>query len=472
MFRGAPFRGCTIRAGVEPADGDSCESLREEIRCGKRSVAGEDPLQEKINVLRLGLRRCMAGLAALAVVVVVQGAWGQGVRGGAANGDPPTFGGVSGRREPTHFKVAALSSSIWLECIEVYTLPWDPEWRTAAEQAAFPQSFDRSATEIEEQRKALSDRVNRSKRSSDEKQRTLDQGRKEIDRRVANLIEDLRAKSDRDMPLTVIRAWDGIAKAELILTFGRGQRGISDRLADGKPVQVLLGLARPGDALQSARPTATQIRPSSSVPSEFLRLANTPHPTHRYEFGEVDASALPAVVVGCTKDPAPGSGLLHLSRFAPPAALGIDSRYPWYAEFRLYELADDGKRAREVRFNGSNVAVAADSARTAVALRTAPSAVDTESDGILRAIGRVEVKSPQPWGYEAEVVKWYGVAPKDRLVPGSQSSRSPSGRGRRERTAGPDGSSAPSQPAPPLEENAPAELPEDPSTPDVPAARP
>lgn len=405
-------------------------------------------MQEKINVLRLGLRRCMAGLAALAVVVVVQGAWG-----------------VESQAEPNGRAARPYSGQeSWIEPIEVYTLPWDPEWYATALHAASSGSLDwfgRSADEIAEARRRLPSDAGSSSKE-----------RKALAARQQKLFDRLRASAGREMPLTVVRAWSGAGRTELLLTFGRGQRAVADRIDSTKPVLAALGLARPGDDQQAIRTTVAAVLPSSVVPSDLVRLADAPVDLSSRAFGEVDSSALSVpFVIACSKDPTPGSGKLELSIDQPPREMGILTGYPWYAEFRLYELAKDGTRAREVKFEGSNAAVAA--APIHMTPRDHGPMDGAVPDRLrLRAIGRVEVKSPQPWGYEAEIVKWYGVAPKDRLVPHSQSSRSPSGNSRRDRTAGPDGSSAPSQPAPPLEESLPAELPEEPTTPDVPAARP
>jgi len=158
-----------------------------------------------------------------------------------------------------------------------------------------------------------------------------------------------------------------------------------------------------------------------------------------------------AVILRPTKDPTPGSGALTLELAEPPSELGIDTAYPWYAEFKLFELGKDGSRAREVRFDGSNAIVAI----------ATPAAQERRPV----ARGRVTVKSPVPWGYEAVVVKWFGVAAKDRLVAGS-GARPATPRPLRESDR-----AEPADPAEPLEETAPAALPEEPQTPDIPETR-
>jgi hypothetical protein len=111
-----------------------------------------------------------------------------------------------------------------------------------------------------------------------------------------------------------------------------------------------------------------------------------------------------------------------------------------------------------VRFDGTNAIVA-------VETQGAKQIRQSFSRPGFPARGRVEVKSPVPWGYEAVVVKWFGVAAKDRLVAGS-GAKPAANRPLRESDA-----AAPAEPAEPLEETAPPALPEEPQTPDIPGIR-
>jgi hypothetical protein len=263
------------------------------------------------------------------------------------------------------------------------------------------------------------------------------------------------------MPLTVVRAWSGTSRTEWILTFGRGQRATAERLTDSRPLLGVIDFARPGDDFQAVRPTIVELRPSSKVPSDFARVRDAPSEVHNLMFGEVDGSGLSdAVVIRTVKDPKPGSGVLRLELMSPPAELGIDARYPWYAEFRLFETAKDGSRSREVKFKGTNAIVAVGPG--VLPGNRAPTVQELADTRVAsRGLGQVEVKSPQPWGYEAEIVKWYGVAPKDRLVPDAK--------GAKAKSAGGGGRTAPTTPAgTPVEETDPPELPDEPTTPSVP----
>jgi hypothetical protein len=89
-------------------------------------------------------------------------------------------------------------------------------------------------------------------------------------------------------------------------------------------------------------------------------------------------------------------------------ATAMEIGYPWYVEFRLFELDKDGKRTREVDFTGENSLVS-------VPKRSVDGSLSFEDRFRAIAYGRIKVKSPQPWGYEAEPVRWFGVAPKSKL---------------------------------------------------------
>jgi len=328
------------------------------------------------------------------VPCLTQGAWGQA--------EEPNFGGVSGRRAPSGAPQTPAPAT-WLEAIEIYTLPWDPHWQAAAESAEFPGDFRESAREAEEARMDLERRSKGSSSSSP--------AMKALIAKEEKLLANLRVAASREMPLTVIRAWDGIKRAEVVLTLGRGQRALAARVDDRKPFLAVIDVARPGDDLQARRRTVGEIRPSSSVPSEFLRVEHAPVGLLEAAFGEVMASELqrPASVT-VRLDGVPGSGVLLIELAAPPEELQIDLKYPWYAEFRLHELQRDGTRAQEVRFDGPSAIIA-----VGVQGQPVMGGLGTQASPPT-ARGRVEVKSPKPWGYEVEIVKWFGVAPKHRLV--------------------------------------------------------
>ncbi len=286
------------------------------------------------------------------------------------------------------------SQERWLEVIEVYTLPFDPMWTTTVAGANtenmrvyFPTEADKLAY-----RKATpEERVRRNK----------------------ELLKDLQATSEKPPPLKVMRAWDGIMKTEVVFTFGKGQRAIVDRFKPGKPLQTLIGFAAPGDDFQATRSTVRSITASSKPPSDFAAASDAPSFLHDIAFGEIDLSTQSApAAISVLKDPAPGSGVLSLAYELPQRATVIDLRYPWYVEFRLFELDKDGKRVREVAFTGVNSLVSIPKRESG----------ELHLDGSRDAIanGRIKVKSPQPWGYEAEIVRWFGVAPKSMLKPSSK----------------------------------------------------
>lgn len=388
-------------------------------------------LKEKIGVNRTGVQRCLAA-AVLCVACAVQGAWAQGVGGGARG--PAT----------------SVDGAYWLEAIEVYTLPWDPQWEEAARNGNMG-SFRQSADEIAEARSRTPAKTPEGKPS---------RARAAIEARAQKLVENLHAASGKAMPLTVVRAWNGISRNEWILTFGKGQRASADRLAQGKPLLGVVDLSRPGDDFQAVRPTVVELRPSSKIPSDFVRVSDAPSALQDIAFGEVNASTLSGTfVILAVKDSTPASGVLRLEIPHVPDALGIDARYPWYAKFRLFELTKDGSRGREVPFDGVDAIVSTKTPRSFS--RSEPEFACRLSREVQPGLGRIEVKSPQPWGYEAEIVKWYGVAPKDRLVPDAK--------GAKAKSAGGGGRTAPTTPADtPVEETDPPELPDEPTTPSVP----
>ncbi len=398
----------------------------------------------------------------------------QDARGGGQLGGP---GSASTQRE------------VWVEVIESFTLPDDPEWMAAALEAEArvrgtvppdatsnrrdlfrivpgieaisPTEAARIAKQIED----LDKRIERAKSSKFGSKQTEEQGVTRVVDSVVKIADSLRAAADRPAPLTVVRLWDGIERREVLVALGRGQRALANRLVPGKPVLASIGPSAVGEDFQARRETVNAIQSARSAPSEFLRVEDGSSVLVERGFGEVDSRPQrTAVVLRATKDPSPGSGVLTLELPAPPDELGIDATYPWYAEFKLFELGKDGARAREVSFKGVDAIVAAPR------LQDDPGR-HRSAKPPLTARGRVEVKSPVPWGYEAVVVKWHGLAAKDRLVStaaGSASAAPPRGAGGASKPAAP---SQPTDVTTPLEEPAPPALPEEPQTPDVPESR-
>lgn len=320
--------------------------------------------------------------------------------------------------------------------IEVYTLPFDPAWRETALGARRPGLEACFPNESEKLAERWEARAKQAKTNADEV-RIRRQGDEERARKATALFEDLAASADKDMPLSVMRAWDGIAKAEVVLTFGKGQRAIVDRFKAGKPLRARVVPAAPGEDFQAVRATVRSIASSAKAPSDFAAVGDAAQALQTLAFGEVDTSTLPKpVVIRATKDPAPGSGVLSPALPLPPSAVPIERRYPWYAEFKLFELSKDGKRVREQSFSGANFVACNDG-------------MNRYSESTPIATGRVEVKSPQPWGYEAEIVRWFGVAPKSKLKPAATAATGQSGAAPPPSTPQPDASTPPVLPPAP-----------------------
>jgi hypothetical protein len=381
----------------------------------------------------------------------------------------PVDAGTAGSTRPQ-----LAGSDRWLETIEIYTLPWDPEWKQAAEKLVFPDHFRKSAEEYADRREALKARHDRERSRGRIGESGVAERLSEFDRKEAEIVERIRKTADRSMPLTIIRVWDGINRREHVLSFGKGQRAIVERFKQGKPLLAIVGDALPGDDFQAARPTCGDIGPSSRVPTEFVRLSDAPANLTDVAFGEIDASVLKSPVpIDVSKDPTPGSGVLSLALSQPPAELEIDVTYPWFAEFRLFELGKGGSRVREVRFDGESSIIAPTGRREgSVSGGMGASTVDGFRTRVNGAIGRIEIQSPQPWGYEAEVVKWYGVAPKTRLVAphAGSNGRTPSGGADKKAPGSGQPGSTERAPDEKTDEktDSPPPLPEEPETPGVP----
>lgn len=337
----------------------------------------------------------------------------------------------------------------WLEVIEIYTVPFDPHWRDAVQGAAtsFHLTFPEANRELNERKDAVNRRADRAK--SEDKDRIRRQGDAELQRKRQKLIDTLTATKDRIAPISIMRAWDGIAHAEVLLAFGQGQRGILERFRPKKPILAAIGVAAPGEDWQAPRTSVRAIRSSAKAPTDFALAHDSPADIDDLAFGEVKVNArLSNFAIQTQKDPKPGSGVIALSMRLPSEGTPIDQRFPWYVEFELYELDKEGHRGAQVKFEGANAVVA---------LPTHQNRNPLVSEDQGPAFGYIEVRSPKPWGYQAIATKWFGVAPKEHLV----SVATPS--------AG-DSQTAPSPATQPLEETAAPPLPEEPTTPEVPSS--
>lgn len=329
----------------------------------------------------------------------------------------------------------------WLEAIEIYTVPWDPEWTAAALEAASRAAvFPSSGT--------LVVRMDQFRKSADEfNQRCQNAGTRgrahdAIRAALVALKEKLKAASEKRYPLTVIVCWDGIAKSTRTLTFGNGQRATAKRFAVGVPVYAEVGLSKPGDDFQGTHVTAGEVNSAKQAPSDYASFASVQSVSHDIQFGELDASSLSKpIVCPVAKSKAAGSGAVEFA--IPfdliPAQFNLMPTAPWYVEFMLYELNEVGSRAKEAKFEGSKYAVATKGG---------------DQGRMLSAVGRLELKKPAPWGYEAELTHYFGVAPAAQLLKSASPGNPPA-------QADPKTEETEPLPLPPSEPSAPPSTPKD-----------
>ncbi len=296
-------------------------------------------------------------------------------------------------------------NSVWIEAIEEYELPWDPEWEKAAISAA--QSLE-SEDDLRRWFRKTADELITRRKNAGTNDRSLDA----IAAWKKSLVKTLTASSKRSSPISVLLCWDGIGKHDQVLFFGNGQRATRSKLKVGLIAEAEMEESRPGDDFQGIRSTAATARVTDDPPSDYARFTGVDTELKDLAFGEIDPRALTAPVTKIVeKNPAAGSGHLefYFDAASLPTEIELMKQYPWYLEFRLFELDQDGGRVREAAFTGSRFAVAIPGTRGS---KGKVGFVIKHS----RAIGRVKLKKPAPWGYEMEVVRWFGVADKSKLL--------------------------------------------------------
>jgi len=303
-------------------------------------------------------------------------------------------------------KVAHARDGQWIEVIETYEIPFDPDWREsalkAAEFAAFPEkgrSDDAVIARFKELTRSFDRAAEYSERLSQAGKN--ERSRKAVIAALKKEAESFGSSANSARTLFVVRAWDGIEGKPVVLLLGEKQRGAFARCKPSVVLNVTIGKSNVPDHLQApGRTTITSVIGGSKGPSDFMYAKDGSPQIGDVGFGEIDITSLGgAVELGAAvKSTAAGSGLIQVV-FDLPRAIAIDTVMPWYCQFKVFELDKEGKPSKEVHFEGSKYAVAISGSR---------------------AKARIEVKNPKPFGYVAEATAWFGVAPKAALKPAKQ----------------------------------------------------
>ena len=354
----------------------------------------------------------------------------------------------------------------WLEVLERYELPADPQWREAAEEvlelygpatdspgaggrardksggavrrpggllgggAADPVARYQRATGSLEQTEEFRKRVTQAGDNERSREAVFTSVRREVDR--------IAQSADAVRKLTVVRGWDGIKREFVCVVLGERQRTVVGKLKPGAVLLAEMAASNCGDHYQAGgRPTIVGVK-SKSTPSEFLRADAAPSGLKPFEFGPVEC---PTDWLGsATKSTEVGSGDISVT-FQLPEGIAIDAGLPWYCEFKLMELDASGRSVGEVQFAGPP---------HAVCVSTCPKPPETKGVGMTGrrrpsgepepavpsyeplAKARVRIDKPGPHGYAAVAIRAWGVREKpksaassDGATPDADASKSP-----------------------------------------------
>ena len=298
----------------------------------------------------------------------------------------------------------------WIEVIETYEIPFDPDWRESALEAAKFRSFTstnnfRDMTGSVDRADEFAERLKQAGSNDRAKKAVIAAWKKEV--------ESYGNSATAARSLFVVRAWDGIQRVPLTLVLGEKQRGVFARCKPAAVLNVAVGLSNVPDHLQArGRRTITSVLGGGKSPTDFLYLTDEMPALRDISFGEIDLGLLKIgnELGDAQKEPEAGSGIISVT-FDLPSSIPIESGTPWYCEFKVMELDKDGTPVKEVRFEGSKYAVAIDGPR---------------------ASARIEIKNPKPFGYVAESIAWFGVAPnavlkavKKGAAPSTPASKAP-----------------------------------------------
>lgn len=302
-----------------------------------------------------------------------------------------------------------VSGTAWIEVIEKYDLPCDPWLPTIEGQLEWenPRLFRGTLAEYQKRRDRLA-------QTSDPRNRGQASLNKWKEGREASILKSFSSLQ----PVTIVRAWDGIQQCQMYFSLGKGQAQLARQLVDGKVYLVEFDIGRPYDDLQGRRETVSSVEEEDAIPSEFARWADVNHRYASLRFGSLKSpSAQAPTVIAATKVGGVGDGL-YAFRIRDPVLLdGISlSFFPWFCEYEVYELDVDGARGNPAMTSARAPAV------FAPVLGSTPGREWQSSHEW--AEGRFRVDKPSPWGYEIEVVRWFGMVPVTQAAPQQPSSPS------------------------------------------------
>jgi hypothetical protein len=329
----------------------------------------------------------------------------------------------------------------WLEVIEQYELPVDPDWRETATAVGVRFGLNSTTRGSEGKAKGRSsdavrrpggllggesgDALGRFRAATgsfevwgDFRKRLEQAGENERSREavftaIEREVERIVKSADSERKLTVVRAWDGIKREAVCLVLGERQKSILAKCKPGGGLLVELAASNCADHYQSNdRPTILEAK-SKPLPSEFLKAVEGDSDLAELRFGSVEC---PGSWTGTAKKSSKvGSGEIAIE-FELPAGSVLDPGSPWYCQFKLLQLDSAGKPSVEVRFTGNVHAVC-------VSTQTKREVMGGFSGGRSGEVGpepakpaysafakgHVEVASPSPYGYIAVATHAWGV---------------------------------------------------------------
>jgi hypothetical protein len=299
---------------------------------------------------------------------------------------------------------------VWIEVVETYEVPFDPDWRESALKASKLEraaSFGLGGSGGSRSTDSASSVVNHFAgmtgsvdRAADYAARLKQSGTNERSQKsvLAALEKELRSfesSADAERELFVVRVWDGIGRAPATMIMGEKQRSIVARCKPRTVLHINVGKSNVPDHLQAyGRTTITSVI-GGKAPTDFLSVTDGKPTLRDVSFGEADVAALSVgkILGEARKEPQASNGTIVVT-FTLPTTIPFEETSPWYCQFILMELDKDGAPTKEVQFEGSKFAVS----------------LSGKS-----AKGRIEVKNPTPFGYIVEAKQWFGVAPHAAL---------------------------------------------------------
>jgi hypothetical protein len=309
---------------------------------------------------------------------------------------------------------AVTAQEVWVEVIESFELPTDPAWFRAAtdvarrfsDKGAFGVSVIRRFEAATSSRELLAEFQERLSRAG-----SNERSKKAVYTSIEKEVERIVASAEKTQWLGVVRGWDGIAAKEVVYILGERQRGVFRRCRPGQILAVTTSRSNCADHLQSSgRPTMLTAASGRRVPSEFLRVESDAPELRTVAFGTVDLGAVASGdwIGEAARSEGVGNTEVLVSFELPKGAV-IESGFPWYCKFDLFERNADGTRGASVKFEGSEFAVCVSTAPPPPEVGGLRGTRGPSSDYTGVAGSRVVVRQPAQYGYEAVATAAWGV---------------------------------------------------------------